>query len=213
MGISSPTNFEHTKHFEFDEYTGFTNFSSVKSSSIPLNVKRLCAINVNGHLVASEKLIISKWDYISLNVQNQQEVNLETASLEEDNDEDEDQEFHSFTDVDTEQISSAQPFIDYLGESRYKQLVNFILRYIADLDVPIKCGNFVELKGESMIVSPVGRGCSEKESDEFEKLDKETRIRLNMIEALKKEFPCDNLILDLSGQISVEIRCKECNQL
>ena len=31
-----------------------------------------------------------------------------------------------------------QSFIKYVGEDRYKPLVNFTLRYIADLDVPIK---------------------------------------------------------------------------
>ena len=33
---------------------------------------------------------------------------------------------------------SSQSFIQFVGEERYKKLVNFILHYIADLDVPIK---------------------------------------------------------------------------
>ena len=28
--------------------------------------------------------------------------------------------------------------IEYIGEERYKKLVNFVLHYIADLDIPIK---------------------------------------------------------------------------
>lgn len=32
----------------------------------------------------------------------------------------------------------SQSFIKYVGEERYKKLVNFILHYIADLDIPIK---------------------------------------------------------------------------
>jgi phosphomannomutase len=31
-----------------------------------------------------------------------------------------------------------QSFIQFVGEERYKKLVNFILHYIADLDIPIK---------------------------------------------------------------------------
>jgi phosphomannomutase len=31
-----------------------------------------------------------------------------------------------------------QSFIQFIGEERYKTLVNFILHYIADLDIPIK---------------------------------------------------------------------------
>lgn len=32
----------------------------------------------------------------------------------------------------------SQSFIKYVGEERYKKLVNFILHYLADLDIPIK---------------------------------------------------------------------------
>ena len=32
----------------------------------------------------------------------------------------------------------SQSFIKFIGEDRYKSLVNFILRYLADLDVPVK---------------------------------------------------------------------------
>ena len=32
----------------------------------------------------------------------------------------------------------SQSFINWLGEDKYKPLVNFILRYVADLDIPIK---------------------------------------------------------------------------
>ena len=32
----------------------------------------------------------------------------------------------------------SQSFIKFLGEEKYKTLVNFILHYIADLDIPIK---------------------------------------------------------------------------
>ena len=33
---------------------------------------------------------------------------------------------------------ASQSFIKYVGEERYKRLVNFILHYLADMDVPIK---------------------------------------------------------------------------
>ena len=32
----------------------------------------------------------------------------------------------------------SQSFINFIGEEKYKLLVNFILHYIADLDIPIK---------------------------------------------------------------------------
>lgn len=37
-------------------------------------------------------------------------------------------------------------FIGWLGQEKYKQLVNFCLRYIADLDIPVKTGTFVEFR-------------------------------------------------------------------
>jgi len=33
---------------------------------------------------------------------------------------------------------ASQSFIKFLGEEKYKPLVNFILHYVADLDIPIK---------------------------------------------------------------------------
>jgi phosphomannomutase len=33
---------------------------------------------------------------------------------------------------------ASQSFIKHIGEEKYKDLVNFILHYIADMDVPIK---------------------------------------------------------------------------
>jgi phosphomannomutase len=32
----------------------------------------------------------------------------------------------------------SQSFIGFLGEEKYKKMANFILHYIADLDIPIK---------------------------------------------------------------------------
>jgi phosphomannomutase len=84
----------------------------------------------------------------------------------------------------------AQTFIGWIGEEKYKKLVNWILHYIADLDIPKKRGTFVEFRNGMINVSPVGRNASSKaERDEYEKYDLEHKIRHNMIEALKKEFP------------------------
>ena len=36
---------------------------------------------------------------------------------------------------------ASQSFIGWLGEEKYKKLANFVLHYIADLDIPVKrCG-------------------------------------------------------------------------
>lgn len=44
---------------------------------------------------------------------------------------------------------ASQNFVGWLGQDRYKQLVNFCLRYIADIDCPVKTGTFVEFRSAS----------------------------------------------------------------
>ncbi|PTB61388.1 hypothetical protein BBK36DRAFT_1132758, partial [Trichoderma citrinoviride] len=41
---------------------------------------------------------------------------------------------------------ASNSFIRWIGEDRYKELVNFCLHYIADLDIPVKRGTFVEFR-------------------------------------------------------------------
>ena len=35
-------------------------------------------------------------------------------------------------------VLPSESFIKFLGEEKYKKLANFILHYIADMDIPIK---------------------------------------------------------------------------
>ena len=66
----------------------------------------------------------------------------------------------------------------FLGEDKLQQLINFLLHYIADLDIPIKRGTFIEFRKGMLNVSPIGRNCSQEERDEFEQYDKTANIRL-----------------------------------
>lgn len=84
---------------------------------------------------------------------------------------------------------ASQSFIKWIGEEKYKKLVNFLLHYMADLDVPVKRGTFVEFRNGMINVSPVGRNASGEERAQYEKFDKEHGIREKFIEALKKKFP------------------------
>lgn len=47
-------------------------------------------------------------------------------------------------------------FLEFLGEEKMKKLINFILRYIADLDIPVKRGTFIEFRNGMLNVSPIG---------------------------------------------------------
>ncbi|KUI62255.1 Phosphomannomutase [Cytospora mali] len=70
-------------------------------------------------------------------------------------------------------------FIRWIGEDQYKELVNFCLHYIADLDIPIKRGTFVEFRNGMVNVSPIGRNASTQERNDYEKYDKEHHVREN----------------------------------
>eukprot|EP01035_Chromulina_nebulosa_P029752 gene29752-39464_t len=59
----------------------------------------------------------------------------------------------------------------YLGEENIKKIVNFTLHYIADLDIPIKRGTFIEFRTGMLNISPIGRNCSREERNQYEQYD------------------------------------------
>jgi len=79
-------------------------------------------------------------------------------------------------------------FIKWIGEEKYKKLVSFVLHYVADLDIPVKRGTFIEFRNGMVNISPIGRNASTAERNEYEKYDKEHKIRETMVAKLKEEF-------------------------
>lgn len=63
---------------------------------------------------------------------------------------------------------SSNSFIQWLGEEKYQKLVNFTLKYIADLKLPKKRGTFIEFRNGMVNISPIGRNASVEERNEFE---------------------------------------------
>lgn len=84
---------------------------------------------------------------------------------------------------------ASHSFIKWIGEDNYKRLVRFILHYVADLDIPIKRGTFIEFRNGMINVSPIGRNASVQERNDYQTFDLANNIRANFVEALKKEFP------------------------
>ncbi|KAJ3276543.1 Phosphomannomutase [Terramyces sp. JEL0728] len=99
----------------------------------------------------------------------------------------------------------SESFIKFLGEERYKRLASFILKYIAELDIPIKRGTFIEFRNGMINVSPIGRNCSHPEREEFERFDKLHNIRSKFVDALKAEFHDYGLVYSIGGQISFDV--------
>ena len=98
-----------------------------------------------------------------------------------------------------------QSLKDALGEEKLKKFINFTLKYIADLDIPIKRGTFIEFRNGMMNVSPIGRNCSQQEREDFNEYDKVHNIRKTMVSVLQKEFQEFNLKYSIGGQISFDV--------
>merc|ERR1711977_207164 len=95
--------------------------------------------------------------------------------------------------------------VKHLGEDGIKRVVNWTLRYIADLDIPIKRGTFIEFRNGMLNVSPIGRNCSREERNDFEKFDLANNIRKTMVEKMKVEFADLKLTYSIGGQISFDV--------
>ncbi|KAH6812114.1 phosphomannomutase [Perilla frutescens var. frutescens] len=102
-------------------------------------------------------------------------------------------------------LIGTQSLKSLLGEEKLKELINFTLHYIADLDIPIKSGTFIEFRNGMINVSPIGRNCSQEERDEFEKYDKIHNIRPKMVSVLREKFAHFNLTFSIGGQISFDV--------
>ncbi len=91
----------------------------------------------------------------------------------------------------------------YMGEDKLKEFINYTLHYIADLDIPIKRGTFIEFRNGMINVSPIGRNCSQEERDNFETYDKTANIRKTMVNIFQKKYP--ELQFSIGGQISFDV--------
>ncbi|ODQ82184.1 hypothetical protein BABINDRAFT_163998 [Babjeviella inositovora NRRL Y-12698] len=100
---------------------------------------------------------------------------------------------------------SSQSFIGWLGQEKYNKLIVWILKYLANLDLPVRRGTFVEFRNGMINISPVGRNASTQERDDYEKFDKEHNIRSTMVAELKKAFPDYGLTYSIGGQISFDV--------
>ncbi|RDW77257.1 phosphomannomutase-1 [Coleophoma cylindrospora] len=100
---------------------------------------------------------------------------------------------------------ASQTFIKWIGEAKYKDLVKFILHYIADLDIPIKRGTFIEFRNGMINVSPIGRNASVEERNAYNEYDLEHKVREKFVSVLQEKFADLGLTYSIGGQISFDI--------
>ncbi|RLV92167.1 Phosphomannomutase [Spathaspora sp. JA1] len=100
---------------------------------------------------------------------------------------------------------ASQSFINWIGEEKYNKLAKFILKYLSEIDIPIRRGTFIEFRNGMINVSPIGRNASTQERHDYEAFDKVHKIRENMVKALKEAFPDYGLTYSIGGQISFDV--------
>jgi len=101
-------------------------------------------------------------------------------------------------------LLEVQTISKHLGEDNLKRIVNWTLKYIAELDIPVKRGTFIEFRSGMLNISPIGRNCSREERNDYEKHDLANDVRKTMVAAMKKEFSDLDLTYSIGGQISFD---------
>lgn len=104
-----------------------------------------------------------------------------------------------------DELINLTSLISEIGEENYQELINACLLVLSEVKIPVKRGNFIEMRNGMINVSPIGRSCSQVEREQFEKLDKICEIRKKMIDQIKARVPHLNLTYSIGGQISMDI--------
>lgn len=100
---------------------------------------------------------------------------------------------------------ASQSFIGWLGEEKYNKLVKFVLRYLSDIDIPVRTGTFIEFRNGMVNISPVGRNASTQQRNDFEAYDKTHHVREKLVDVLREEFKDYGLTYSIGGQISFDV--------
>ena len=95
--------------------------------------------------------------------------------------------------------------VSSLGEEKLQRFINFSLRYMSELVLPCKRGNFIEFRTGLVNICPIGRSCSQNEREVFAEFDAKHKVREKFVQALKDEFGDDyGLEYVIGGQISID---------
>lgn len=102
-------------------------------------------------------------------------------------------------------LASKESIVDYMGEEKLQDFINFALMQMSQLKLPCKRGTFIEFRSGLINVCPVGRSCSQAERDQFAEYDKEQNVRQKLVESFEKQFPDAGLSFAIGGQISLDV--------
>lgn len=103
------------------------------------------------------------------------------------------------------ELQEIQTIAKFLGEDNIKKIVNWVMKYLSGVDLPVKRGTFIEFRSGMFNISPIGRNCSREERNDYEEFDLKNNIRKDMVEAMRKDFAGLNLTYSIGGQISFDV--------
>ncbi|XP_071493819.1 uncharacterized protein [Diadema antillarum] len=93
-----------------------------------------------------------------------------------------------------------------MGEAKLQEVINFVLHYLADIQLPVKRGCFVEYRKGMINIAPMGR-CNLTFEDRriFCEYDKTHKVREKMVNTLQKRFANSGLVFCIGGQTSFDV--------
>jgi len=104
-----------------------------------------------------------------------------------------------------EKLIGKTSILKYLGNEKLNKFINVVLRYLSNIDLPVKRGTFIEFRNGMLNISPIGRNCSQEERIDFLKYDNIHNIRKYMITYLQSVFHDFDLTYSIGGQISFDV--------
>lgn len=94
------------------------------------------------------------------------------------------------------------------SEKEINDIVNIVLKYEIDLDLPYKRGSFMIMRNGMWYYTPIGSDCSYEERLNFIEYNKTNNILRNVVKELKPLLEPFNLDVLLGGSIGVGIHPK-----
>eukprot|EP01006_Ploeotia_vitrea_P035567 TRINITY_DN65896_c9_g1_i1.p2 TRINITY_DN65896_c9_g1~~TRINITY_DN65896_c9_g1_i1.p2 ORF type:complete len:258 (-),score=157.35 TRINITY_DN65896_c9_g1_i1:322-1095(-) len=189
--------------------------SSASSSSAKRNPKRILLFDVDGTLTVPRKVItkemadfmkdVSKESYIAIVGGSDLDKQYEQLGANVLNEWDYVFPENGLVAFKKGEKIAEQDLKSFIGDEKLKPFLNFILHYVADLDIPVKRGTFIEFRTGMINVSPVGRNCSRAEREAFNKYDEEHKVREKFVAVLEEKFADLGFKYSIGGQISFDV--------
>lgn len=104
---------------------------------------------------------------------------------------------------DGEEVSS-ESYIQEVGEKLHQEIVNYAMKKMSKIDLPLKRGNFIEFREAMINISPIGRSCSSEERKAFVEYEKTHKVREELVSKLKAKFDSKNMSFSIGGEISID---------